>query len=126
MKHNMKQLKDLTEDAQKEILWRHYNGEVIEIYWHLTGWQDVADTHKLVPDHIYRGALVKPKIDWSHVAYDFSWLAVDQDEEVFFFTTKPTKSDIDWCCDGNVVNAGAFESYKRGTCNWKDSLIERV
>ena len=72
-------------------------------------------------------ALVPDSIDWSHVAPEFRWMARDLSENAFLYTTPPSGLARVWTTRiaSYTVNARSFASYKRGTVDWKDSLVER-
>lgn len=71
-------------------------------------------------------ALTKPSIDWSHVAPEYRWLAVDDDAEAWLFDAEPEIEGGAWYSDGtDDAIAAAFTSYVPGTCDWRDSLVER-
>ena len=70
--------------------------------------------------------LTKPSIDWSHVADKYKWLASDEDGTPYVYANKPYINIYGWSIDGDVfTEVTAFKSFKPGTCDWKDSLIER-
>lgn len=77
----------------------------------------------------YRIAPEKPSIDWSHVAPEYRFLAVDDDEHGHLYAVKPVARVGDWIDENNrnryAPKASAFASYKRGDCHWRDSLVER-
>ena len=71
----------------------------------------------------------KPSIDWSHVAPEYKWLARDADGLAFVFSDMPWAEFNAWVWDGGECEAvcvsGFLSSYTPGTCDWKDSLVER-
>lgn len=80
---------------------------------------------------LFRYELVKekPSIDWSHVNPKFKYMATDDDGETYFYTHKPYLWDGSWIMeiedDSAVRDASTHSSYKAGSCDWKDSLVER-
>lgn len=70
-------------------------------------------------------APTKPSIDWSHIAPRFKWLARDNDGEAYFFEKEPTAGRWRWCVLGGYGIAHTLASYHPGTCDWRDSLIQR-
>ena len=72
----------------------------------------------------------KPQINWDHVNPDFKWMATDADGEAHLFSYTPHCID-DFDCGywdfnyGHKVDASNWTSFIPGTCDWKDSLIER-
>ena len=90
--------------------------------------------HTLIGENYFNWAAfcyrIKPTtpdtIDWSHVAPDCNWVARDLDGSVSLFTSRPEPYSNHWDArQGAAADANAFASYKRGTCDWKDSLAER-
>lgn len=79
--------------------------------------------------HEYRVEPEKPSIDWSHVSPEYRYLAVDDDERAHLYEVKPTHRAHDWIDENNrhrhTPKASVFASYKRGDCDWRESLVER-
>ena len=70
----------------------------------------------------------KPSINWEHVDNQFNYLAEDPDGTVYLYEKKPyTAQDVWGVSDSSseVVEAFMFASYVKGTCDWRDSLIQR-
>lgn len=67
----------------------------------------------------------KPSINWDHVSPEWQWLAVDACQEAYMYDEKPILGPVSWTGDCDYKEADAFASYSRGTCDWKDSLVER-
>lgn len=71
----------------------------------------------------------KDEIDWSHVAPEYNWMARDEDGEPCLYHDKPWLDEMDdhWSADlcNTISVANSFSSYKRGTCDWRDSLVRR-
>ena len=77
---------------------------------------------KVVRDDEHR----KPSIDWEHVSSEFNYLAEDADGGVFLYEDKPFTATETWTVDnGERAEANTLASYTKGTCDWKESLIER-
>lgn len=73
-----------------------------------------------------RDAPTKPSIDWSHVHPDYNWLARDSDGEVWIYSDLPTREgDFWWASGGEVTRGKGFGSCTPGTCDWRDSLVQR-
>lgn len=77
----------------------------------------------------YRIATTPDTIDWDHVAPQAKFMARGESGSAWLFDCKPSINDAgDWdtVAEGDCVgNADTFASYRRGTCDWKDSLVER-
>ncbi len=69
--------------------------------------------------------LTKPSINWSHVHEDYKWMATDKNGDTFVFTSLPRLKRNVWSNDHDEPEAAIFTSFKVGTCDWKDSLVER-
>lgn len=68
------------------------------------------------------------EIDWSEAPRDAMYMARDEDGEAYFYSDEPHFADWDdeWITDGCALcRASLFPSYKRGTCDWTDSLVKR-
>lgn len=76
---------------------------------------------------IYEEPKTKPSIDWSHVNKDYKYMATDEDGDTHLYNKKPYIEDYGvWnVSSGFCKSAEAFVSFVPGTCNWKDSLVER-
>ena len=70
-------------------------------------------------------AVTKPSIEWSHVNAHFKYLAMDEDGECYLYTDKPTQASQQWVANLTYTPATHFASFTPGTCDWKDSLVER-
>lgn len=66
-----------------------------------------------------------PSIDWSHVAQEFEWLAIDNDGSATLFEKSPQMIDNEWDSEENFLDATAFASFKRGNVPWNESLVKR-
>ena len=119
-----------------EVMQAFERGEKIERFWVRTtsvpaswkytehpSWEWGEFDYRIAP----APALVPDSIDWSHVAPEFRWMARDLSENAFLYTTPPSGLARVWTTRiaSYTVNARSFASYKRGTVDWKDSLVER-
>jgi hypothetical protein len=86
------------------------------------GW-GIADTYRVKPV-----PLTKPSINWAHVAPQYRWLAQDEDGLAWLYAdVAPFYDEWSnyWTSPEGMARAKAFSSFQPGTCNWKDSLVER-
>jgi hypothetical protein len=71
----------------------------------------------------------KPSINWDYVSTEFKWMATDEDGQTYLFSEEPTRyGGCDyWDFHNGVrcIDASCWSSYVHGTCDWKDSLVER-
>lgn len=72
----------------------------------------------------YRIAKKPDTINWDHVAPEFKYMARDEDGDVFLFTEKPEKLHNYWR-NGYKIPVIAHSSYRKGTVDWKESLVIR-
>lgn len=118
----------LLDPETQEALNAH--GGPYEVYLSV-GWESVVSPFWAI-NCCYRvkpQPLTKPSIDWSHVAPEYKWLARDADGLAFVFNDMPWAEFNKWVWDGGECEAvcvsGFLSSYTPGTCDWKDSLVER-
>ena len=78
---------------------------------------------KIVQDE----SAIKPSIDWSHVKGEYKWLSVNKDGSAYVYTNEPERSGSDYWYSytGSFNEVNGLSSYSRGTCDWKESLVER-
>ncbi len=67
----------------------------------------------------------KPSIDWSHVALEFNWLALNERGKAFIYETRPERHNFGWSNSVGWCSARGFASLTPGSCDWKDSLVMR-
>lgn len=104
--------------AEIEAIDRYIQGGWRPAERHAWAWNDIE----------YRVKQTADFIDWSHVAPEYKWLARDEDGSAYLFTSEPYLSrDTAWDfpSSGEFLDAIGFSSYKRGTVDWKDSLVKR-
>ncbi len=73
----------------------------------------------------YRIKITKPSINWEHVSHEYVALATDSDGNSFIYTRIPETTPTTWTADCSCKSAEAFQSFVKGTCDWKDSLVLR-
>lgn len=111
-----------TQQALKEWKGEHefYSSKGV---WSVTFGKPYFDTHIA-----YRAKplpLTKPSINWDHVAPEWKWLATNESGNSFLFKEKPSVSVFYWYHVDGCALALTFSSFAPGTCDWKDSLVER-
>ena len=74
--------------------------------------------------HPYRIAKTPDTINWSHVAPEFKYMARDLHGRALLYQSKPKIMDTVWVGHPNTF-ADYFLSYRKGTVDWKDSLVIR-
>lgn len=120
----MKSFGDLTKEEKMTLVAAWIDGEDIEHFclpdqWHLVkqpSWQNNA---------VYRVVDKRPQIDWSHVSPEYNWLAMDEDGDHWLYEKKPSRVRDGWSDVCGMTEPHAFRSFKKGNCDWKESLIGR-
>ena len=69
--------------------------------------------------------LTKPSINWDHVHESFKYLVQDEDGGCWLTKDRPVATPISWAGGDTVRDATHFASIVPGTCDWKDSLVQR-
>ena len=71
--------------------------------------------------------VTKPSINWDNVHSKFNYLAQDADGSAWLYAEKPQiNHSSHWSVVlGGHAKADSHASYDPGTCDWKDSLVER-
>lgn len=112
--------------ADTIIAWA--NGAEIECRSKKTNWYLAKDPNWFL-DCEYRIKQNKPSINWDHVSPEFNYLAQDLDGSIYLFSHKPEpKKPLVpvWSVNmGVCIPADSHISLIKGTCDWKDSLVER-
>jgi hypothetical protein len=141
------------EEARKaaQVMLAYADGAEIEarvkpnIYAHK--WRHVDTEKDLLPNFDWQTCDYRVKetpdfIDWSHVAPEYKWMARSELGAAYFFKEKPVSGNEpvnrenyftggpktgNWFWGYNQIgtNADTHASYKRGTVDWKDSLVSR-
>ena len=119
---------ELAELDQMNLFASWLRGAVIEYLGGDTGRWYVDKHPKWAKEGTYRikpEELTKPSIDWSHIHKDYKWMATDQDGDSYLYTELPKQVNDIWNTKCIEPLANPFISFKAGTCDWKDSLVER-
>ncbi len=70
-------------------------------------------------------APTKPSVDWSQIAEPFNWIARDEDGLAYAMTERPEAFTSSWSGGDYRRIDDLIQSYRPGSCNWRDSLICR-
>lgn len=109
-----------------EVMQAYVDGKKIE-YLELGGtWKETTTPSWGALD--YRIAKIPDTINWDHVAPEFKYMARNYIGNTALFVERPEISvvtDKAWTYHGNSVPAVAHASYRKGTCDWKESLVIR-
>ena len=72
-------------------------------------------------------AISKPSIDWTQIKDEYKWLAVDVNNCAYVYENEPNIDGIAYWSTSSTAyfHVNGLVSYSRGTCDWKDSLVER-
>lgn len=83
---------------------------------------------KIDLEGVYRIVSTKPSINWDHVSDIYKYMATDKSGSTYLFDNIPILS-IDhmiWCkSSGRTIGVSGFKSFNPGTCDWRDSLVQR-
>lgn len=108
-----------------------HKGEPIELWTAQDGWK-VTTIHPHywnldIPRRLKELPVIKPSVDWSQVPDCWNWMATDKDGGTFFFRTEPSIVGMYWKGSehANIVVHMMHTSFVPGTCDWKDSLVQR-
>ena len=119
---------ELPREEQLALFEAWLDGATIELQDIRGDWQ-VSYSPNWIPEYKYRLALTKPSINWDHVHPDYNWMATDKNGTTYFYKTEPEQGGLMWGDDVGVdvgcTKAGSHISFKAGTCDWKDSLVQR-
>lgn len=117
---------DMTRDEKLALFTAWIDGQTIECTPHESALWSVIVHPNWLEDVHYRVSITPDTVDWSHVAPQFKFMARDQNDRVFLYEKRPDLETVGWYERlGDIAMAGAFASYKQGTVDWKDSLVER-
>lgn len=128
---DVKPFGELSKAEKMELLEAWVNGEGVEVLYNGVVWATCNPAwvswckYRIKP----KPAPTKPSIDWGAVRKEFRYLAKDGNGGfLYLHTHKPEPQGLTWrskAKDRNVVSADQFASADCGTCDWKDSLVER-
>lgn len=80
------------------------------------------------PSRVYRIAskLKTPDaVEWAHVSDDINAIARNSADVGIACGSPPKMTEHGWVGGNIVCYANVFASYRRGTCDWQDSLVIR-
>lgn len=122
---NTKTFGELTREEKLELMTHWIDGGMVEVRY--TKKWAVVRPPSWNPMSIYRKAQTKPSVNWDHVSDDFNWLAVGGDGKAYLHGKKPylDKTYGFWISVSATRTARVLSSYKRGTCDFKESLVMR-
>lgn len=139
MMEDYKPFGELSRDEKLALMTAWVDGEFIE--WRAAGWKTWKFTTE--PNwqlhHAYRIApkpVVKPSLNWDHVAPEYVSLVVDEDGAGWLYTKPPRASGEGFIYQQGrgwgtayaftSFNPGSFVPNKNGIVeNWQDSLVYR-
>jgi hypothetical protein len=116
-------------DEETQLRLRAHGGPY-QLYTGTGVWVEIFDPcwEVIVTYRVKSVPLTKPSINWAHVAPQYKWLAQDEDGRAWLYADVAPSYDVYskyWSSPLEMVRAIAFSSFQLGTCNWKDSLVER-
>lgn len=117
----------LSRAAKLDLMAAWIDGKPIEAFFGGPQWHPVSPP-SWANDLCYRVRAVPPSIDWSVVAPQYRWLAIDEDGTAHLYDRKPTaRYGREWAFadEGKYTKASGFASLQLGTLPWVESLVER-
>lgn len=110
-----------------EVMQAYVDGEAIEVMVTKSlGWSSVKEMHHWCCDACYRIAKTPDTINWDHVAPEFKYMAKDKGGFGYIYANRPSIKDDVWAADGGkVTKPENYASYRKGTVDWKESLVIR-
>lgn len=119
----------LSEDQRNALMAHHESGGRVE-EWDAygddgPGWSPPMDPF-VQPDTAYRAIAMPDQIDWTHVADWVLAIARDEDGRVHGYDHEPKPAEIAWIPNGGAdqfCEMFSHASYRRGTCDWRNSLM---
>ena len=107
-----------------EVMQAYVDGEAVEVMV-AAGWKKVYNP-QFDFYREYRIAKTPDIINWGHVAPEFKYMARDQNGYSYLYNVKPYTAGKTWCVEGcKLTKPENFSSYRKGTVEWKDSLVIR-
>lgn len=117
---------DLTRDEKLALFGAWLDGSKIELRhseadpWHMLSYPAWDE------NCYYRIQQISDSINWDHVAPQFKFMARDKGGSTWLYRGQPRMDIQSWAYpDAEYGNVTCFASYKKGTVDWKDSLVER-
>ena len=109
-----------------KVMQAYVDGEEVEFSYDGENWQKIEEPsfsrgvkYRIAP------AATPDTIDWSHVAPEFKWMARDSEGQCWLYLSQPKVGSGFWYSPDDATPADSFTSYRRGTCDWKGSLVKR-
>lgn len=112
-----------------EVMQAYVDGERVESRldrsW--ADWEKVEFPEWNFPNVYYRIAKTPDTINWDHVAPEFKYMARGENGFGYLYNHKPIllENTWEWIEGTKIAKPELFSSYRRGTCDWKDSLVIR-
>jgi hypothetical protein len=123
-----KALKDMTWEEAEPIYRALHQGKDIEWRHPDTGkWHDKPNDNTIYGYVIYRIKQIKPSINWDHLRPEMVALAQEKHGSLFVYDSIPYISEEDgiWDTDCECHEVTYLSSAKKGTCDWRESLVIR-
>lgn len=118
---------EMTDAEKGALLLAKHEGKRVEYMESSLGWLPIPKHAEPLGWRAYRIApepLIQDSINWDHVSPKFKYMARDSDGEASLCPVEP-EVGFDWWERKDYIKADNFASYKRGTTDWRDSLVIR-
>lgn len=107
-----------------EVMQAYVDGEDIEFSYDEKSWQ-IVEEPSFSNTVYYRIAKTPDTINWDHVSPEFKYMARNSSGFCYLFTEKPKIGESAWDESDAEIYAEHFTSYRKGTVDWKESLVFR-
>lgn len=101
-----------------EVMQAYVDGERVEFG---EPWWPVTDMHSWSSNYTYRIAKTPDTINWDHVAPGYKYMKRDENGCAYLYAEHPDS----YIKVIRPESANGFSSYRKGTVDWKESLVIR-
>lgn len=124
----MKTFGELTREEKLDLITYWIDGGEVEVQMDNGKWV-LAINQTWYEGNKYRKALTKPSIDWNCIHPKWKYMARDANGDMYLYESMPKKSGTNLWWDTveeiMLLEDDLFTFISKGTCDWKDSLVER-
>ena len=124
---------ELDRATQLRLFEAFLDGKEIQVFHSEMRWKSniypawlPSTAYRVAPEPLIPEPLIPDSIDWSHVADHLVCMARDSSDRCFGYTSGPEIIGSVWVSGANYRRIDdRFASYRRGTVDWRDSLVWR-
>ena len=118
-----KTFREMTAEERGGIVEDFETGKVEVWNWATGGWQNTSEC-LLSFSCVYRIKSRKLQIPWEHIKPEYKWAAMDESENIYFYSKPPVTSENYWISTGELSCKSALSIDTAGV-DWQNSLVER-